>query len=513
MQNQVNNKVVIYCRVSSKEQVDEGNSLASQERICREYALKNNYEVARTFIEEGESAKTTNRTQLNKLLAFCTDKKNTVAHVIIHKIDRLSRNTYDYGYLKRYLQKFNISIKSVSENIEDTPSGKLMETMLSSFAQFDNDVRAERCAGGMKDATREGRYVWMAPVGYDNVKVNDKATISPNEKAYLVKETFELIVKGTFATEEVRRMMEAKGLQTRKGKPLVKSYFYNMLKNKTYMGYIEKFGECNKGNFEPIISETTFNLVQRVLKSKSKKMSQYKLDSEDFPLRRFIFSEEGKSLTGSWSRGRSKLYPFYRFLQKGSNYNKDVFEKKFMEEMDRYKFDSNSIAKLKKLLKEKLVKATEGERKEVTRKKARLEELSRKQNLLVEKNLDGVINDEIFKQQITLIENESLDIKSFINSVQENEYDPIELLEFAEEYLKNPSGTWKIAKLEQKVKLQWFEFPSGLIFDGEKFRTTNLANLFKTKDAFSASSSYLVDPTGLEPATSSVQMRRSSQMS
>jgi len=33
-------KAVIYCRVSTKEQADEGHSLETQERLCREYAGK-----------------------------------------------------------------------------------------------------------------------------------------------------------------------------------------------------------------------------------------------------------------------------------------------------------------------------------------------------------------------------------------------------------------------------------------------------------------------------------------
>ena len=43
MQNK--NKCLIYCRVSTKEQVEEGNSLTTQEKICKEYAEKNDYQI------------------------------------------------------------------------------------------------------------------------------------------------------------------------------------------------------------------------------------------------------------------------------------------------------------------------------------------------------------------------------------------------------------------------------------------------------------------------------------
>src|SRR5882672_6844745 len=83
--NKVENTIkraVIYCRVSTKEQVEEGNSLVTQEKNCREFALKENFEVIELFVEQGESAKTQDRTELKRLMTFCTDKNNKVDAVI-----------------------------------------------------------------------------------------------------------------------------------------------------------------------------------------------------------------------------------------------------------------------------------------------------------------------------------------------------------------------------------------------------------------------------------------------
>jgi hypothetical protein len=51
--------------------------------------------------------------------------------------------------------------------------------------------------------------------------------------------------------------------------------------------------------------------------------------------------------------------------------------------------------------------------------------------------------------------------------------------------------------LETKLKLQWFEFPQGLTFDGKKFRTAEVANVFKVKSAFLGADSTTVDFDGL----------------
>lgn len=193
MQTILNKKAVSYCRVSTKEQVDEGNSLSTQEKQCKEYAVKYGYEITRVFIEQGESAKTADRTELQKLLAYCADKKNDVTAVIIYKLDRLSRNTDDYSQLRLLLKRYGVEIKSTSEFFENTPQGKFMENMFANVAQFDNDVRAERCSGGMRDAMRGGRYVWGAPIGYSNIRIAGKATIGQSDMAPLVRDTFEMI--------------------------------------------------------------------------------------------------------------------------------------------------------------------------------------------------------------------------------------------------------------------------------------------------------------------------------
>ncbi len=58
---------VIYVRVSTKEQT-ENLSLPTQLRACEEYCRRQGYEILERFHEEGESAKTTDRSQLQALL-------------------------------------------------------------------------------------------------------------------------------------------------------------------------------------------------------------------------------------------------------------------------------------------------------------------------------------------------------------------------------------------------------------------------------------------------------------
>jgi len=490
-----NKQAVIYCRVSTKEQAEEGNSLVTQEKICREYALKQGYFITEIFIEQGESAKTADRPQLQSLLSFCANRKNRVSAVLVYKLDRLSRNTDDYSQIRLLLKRYGVEIKSTTEYFENTPVGRFLENTMANIAQFDNDIRSERCAGGMKEAVREGRYVWMAPIGYNNVKVADKATIAINPTlGPIVKETFELIALNRFPIEETRRLMSGKGLTNPSGKPIAKSYFYCLIRNELYAGWICKFGERHKGHFEPIVSEAVFQQVQRVIKQRGKINKPHITDHPDFPLRRFVKNNNGKKLTGSWSQGRHQKYPYYRFGGLGSNYNRDEFQEKFKAYMNRYALSSIGFEKLKGYVKKNLSEAIKDELKHSEYLQQCIAELNKKQSILVKKNIDGVISDVLLKQELEIIENELMKAHSELLSLSaKNEVNYEKALEIAEEYVKNPGNVWAKSEIDKQLKLQWFQFPLGITFSENQFGTAEVANVFKAKSSFCHVKSSVVD--------------------
>ena len=82
---------VIYARVSTKEQIDN-LSLETQVRDCRAYCATNGLTVEKIFLEEGESAKTANRTQLNAMIEYCSAKRSSIHAVVVWRVDRFSRN-------------------------------------------------------------------------------------------------------------------------------------------------------------------------------------------------------------------------------------------------------------------------------------------------------------------------------------------------------------------------------------------------------------------------------------
>src|SRR6516164_5369510 len=167
---------VIYVRVSTKEQT-ENLSLPTQLRACEEY---------------------------------CRTHKGKVHFVIVYNLTRFAREKYDHFALRPHLKSLGISLRSATEPIDDTSTGKLMEGVLAAFAQFDNDVRSDRTRAGMRAALELGRWTFPAPLGYVNAHRTTGRSLMPDpERASLLRRAFQDFATGRFTKDEVRKNVSA----------------------------------------------------------------------------------------------------------------------------------------------------------------------------------------------------------------------------------------------------------------------------------------------------------------
>jgi len=188
---------IIYIRVSTKEQT-ENLSLPTQLRVCEDYCRREGYEILERFKEEGESAKTVDRRELQRLLAYCRSNKGKVHFLVVFNLTRFARDKYDHFALRSHLKSLGISLRSATEPIDDTSTGKLMEGVLAAFAQFDNDVRSDRTRAGMQEALRRGRWTFLAPLGYLNApRAMRQSLIADPERAAIVRRLFKQYATGT----------------------------------------------------------------------------------------------------------------------------------------------------------------------------------------------------------------------------------------------------------------------------------------------------------------------------
>src|SRR3989344_395170 len=332
MENQEQKTAIIYCRVSSKDQL-EGTSLETQERLAKEYAGKQGLKVLRVFVERGESAKTANRTEFNKALAFCADKKNKVSFFIVYKIDRFARNQDDHVSVRAFLKRSGVELRSVSEPIDETPIGRAMEGVLSVFAEFDNNVRTERTKGGMLERVKQGIWVWPEPLGY--YRPHKGANITPEPSvAPLIRLGFEEYAKGTYTYKNLAEFLADRGLKTRSGKRPYNQLIEKIVKNPVYCGSINIWGE-HEGKFEPIVSKELFYKCQEGYKKSAHIAPRY-ANNPLFPLRGSVCALCHSSITGSSSTGRhGQKYPYYHHVHtrcdKAQYIPKETFEQLFVE--------------------------------------------------------------------------------------------------------------------------------------------------------------------------------------
>ncbi len=283
---------IIYCRVSSKEQI-EGTSLESQQTACREYARAKNIEILKVFIEQGESAKFADRTQLVELIDFCRRNKGAVDALLVWKVDRFARNVADHFSVKATLGKYGVRIVSVTEPIDANPEGKLMETILAGFAQFDNDLRATRTVQGMRRKLQEGIFPWGPPFGYkSSVTGNEKKNLPdlPDEPAFsLIRRGFAEFATGAHTQAEMGRLMASWGLVAAHGKVFAPQSLYQLFTNPFYAGILVDpwSGEEFPGKHAPLVTREEFARVQRMIAARSRSVPHQKF-REEFPLRGFV---------------------------------------------------------------------------------------------------------------------------------------------------------------------------------------------------------------------------------
>lgn len=110
---------VCYLRVSTSEQASENNSLPVQERKVRDYCKAHSVPIIKIFVDPGESARTTDRPEFQKMLAFCRDHRKNISHFVISDLSRLARNVMDQGTTLAAFRHFGIRVVSVDEPITD----------------------------------------------------------------------------------------------------------------------------------------------------------------------------------------------------------------------------------------------------------------------------------------------------------------------------------------------------------------------------------------------------------
>lgn len=500
---------IIYCRVSSADQVREGTSLEVQEAECKKFATKHGIKVLKVFVERGVSAKSADRPTLKEALNFCQHNVKRLNYFIVHKIDRFCRNTVDHFAISAILAKYGIELWSATEPINDsTPSVELMRTVLAGFAQFDNDVRGQRAKAGMIEAVTAGHFVHKAPYGYRNAKRSiDKKPklIIHDEEAFFVREAFLLASKGVHRQSDILRILDAKGFKTASGKKQTLQNLNKMLRRSLYAGTIKCFGksvEAPPHLVPPIIDKTTYYEVQSQFENKNMGHKPRNRNNPDFPFRGLVRCHEcGKGLTGSWTQGKSARYPYYHCRDpqcKSKNIKRNELETDFVALLEWIKPKKECLDQFDEFIRDIWTKEYEDTRMNNQRLTRRINETEENIEALTLKNAKGVIDDVTYKKVFNGLERDLVIAKACYHESQIEQLEIEEVVNFVRFFIENIDQLWKQLELNQKQVLFQLIFPKGLVYQKKFNPIPETSPVFEQINALDSEKLMVVGPRRIE---------------
>ncbi|MFC7783307.1 recombinase family protein [Rossellomorea sp. GCM10028870] len=267
-------KAAVYVRVSTTEQASEGYSIRAQTDRLKAYCVSQGWDIFEIYIDDGYSAKDTNRPNLERMMKHI--EQNLIDCVLVYRLDRLTRSVRDLYNILETFDKNDCKFKSATEVYDTTTAmGRMFITIVAALAQWERENTGERIRMGMEQKAREGNWVInRSPYGYDLDKENKTLTINEVE-ALIVKDIFNYYLKGK---STIKIAVELNRLNIRTRNDVIWSGFRvnYILSNPLYIGTMRYNFRVNKENYfeventhPPIISKEIFENVQRIKESRS----------------------------------------------------------------------------------------------------------------------------------------------------------------------------------------------------------------------------------------------------
>ena len=343
-------KAIMYVRVSSREQAEEGFSIESQQKLLRDYAVQHGLELVKEF-SEVESAKQAGRPAFNEMLAYLRAHA-TVRTILCEKTDRLYRNFKDYVALD--VDQYGLTVVLVKEGetiSKDSKSHqKLIHGLKVLLAKNYIDNLKEETGKGLREKAEQGEFPSRAPLGYRNNKETKRIEVNADQAPF-IRRLFELYATGEYSLTTVKDKIAEEGLRAKGGRKLHKAEIEFTLHNPIYHGYFRWHDTIYKGVHEPIISKDLFDRAQ----AQFKRFNMPKKTKRGFPYAGMMTCGScGCAITAEIKKGK---YVYYHCTHgKGGcasgSIRQEALEEQFGEIIRRISIDDSRLEWFKKALAE-----------------------------------------------------------------------------------------------------------------------------------------------------------------
>ncbi len=389
--------VALYARVSSDRQ-DVDLSVAAQLRALRDHARKNDYMIVREYVDEAESGRIADRPQFRRMIDEAAKINAPFREILVWKFSRFTRKREHAVAFKSMLRRKGIRVVSITEQAEDTATGRLLEAIIEGVDEFYSENLAQEVTRGMREAASRG--FWMssgAPFGYNRVMVQDgpkkRPKLEPDpDSSQVVRRIFDMSEAGK-STLDIARTLNDEGIASPRGNPWGKTTLHAILINETYTGTLV-WGLNAKDGADPvrvddafptIVSKAQFNRVAKLLRSRAPKVVNPRRVASPFLLSGLVKCKAcRRALTGQYAKsGKFPYYVCQTLMKQGSGscdtprLNARRFENLVVEKIRSNILTEGNIRDLVKTVDEKMDRVAAEQHKRLEAIDAELEDVKR----------------------------------------------------------------------------------------------------------------------------------------
>lgn len=512
MENENKKRAVLYLRFSDDKQKN-GTSIEVQEKACRIACEFEGFKVVDVEKKEGVSADQTKRTgRVAALLDFCKQREGKMDVLMVYKLDRFARGQEEHHWLRGKLLRLGILLRSATEKIDESPSGKMMEGVLAAINEYDNEIRRERTKSGLWMRVEQGLWPWIPPVGYmaDKGRPADvKLTphlLDPNCQE-VVKYVFVQYATGVVSITQLANELSKRDIRNYKGQRVKfsKQSVDGILRNHYYVGLLKhKDGRFVAGKHKPLIEASLMNKCRDVREGRSANQGPTRnRDNPQFPLRRFVKCGEcGTPLTGA--PAKKKLY-FHYFCRNPScklfrkTIRKGDLESLFANYLSRIKPTQETWEKFERTFLKRYKEREQEIRGEYLQKVQHISQLEKDKDWTVIQGRTGVMSPATLKAELAKLEEDIELAKLELRELHGEELDVSALLAYAADFFRTVENVWWDASSSTRLKLQRLIFPEGVTYKDNAFSNSKISALFALNDVFAEEKTTVVTPRGIEP--------------
>jgi site-specific DNA recombinase len=147
--------VILYCRVSTRQQEEEGTSLDTQEARGRAYAEARGWQITAVYREQHSGGELWERPMLTEAREMIRDGAADV--LLSYAVDRLSRKQTHLAIVIEEVEGAGGRALFVTEDFEQSAIGTFLRSAIAFAAEFEREKIAERTARGLLQRAQDGK--------------------------------------------------------------------------------------------------------------------------------------------------------------------------------------------------------------------------------------------------------------------------------------------------------------------------------------------------------------------